>query len=118
MVTSSVVVRSFVMAKTVGYVGAIESTTPGTNRLWFALRSESQGGSWVKIGGKTAWFTMNMDSGDRPSHMAQLTLLLEALRSGAQVRVTHGGAASFERDEPGDTFEVDGVRINRAGLTF
>ena len=54
----------------------------------------------MKIGGKTAWFTMNMDSGDRPSHMAQLTLLLEALRSGAQVRVTHGGAASFDKDEP------------------
>jgi hypothetical protein len=106
------------MAKTVGYIGTIESTTPGTNRLWFALRSESQGGAWVKIGAQTAWFTMNMDSGDRPSHMAQLTLLLEALRSGLQVRVTHDGAASFEKDVPGDTFEVDGVRINRAGLTF
>ena len=106
------------MAHTIGYVGTIESETRGVARLWFALRSESKGGEWVEIGANRAWFTMNMESSDRPSHMAQLTLLLEALRSGLQVNVSHGGAASFDKQNPNDSFEVDGIRILRADLSF
>jgi hypothetical protein len=106
------------MAHTIGYIGTIESETRNVARLWFALRSASKGGEWVKIGANRAWFTMNMESGDRPSHMAQLTLLLEALRSGLQVNVSHGGAASFDKQNANDSFEVDGIRILRADLSF
>ncbi|MBD0285777.1 MAG: hypothetical protein ICV79_10185 [Flavisolibacter sp.] len=61
---------------------------------------------------------MNMESNDRPSHMVQLTLLLEAMRNGLQVQVSHGGAADFQKVEPNDSFEVDGIRILRKHLTF
>ena len=108
------------MAHTIGYVGTIESETHEVARLWFSLRSKSKGGGWVKIGSNRAWFTMNMASSDRPSHMAQLTLLLEAMRSGLQVSVRHGGAAPFNK-KPGadhDSFEVEGIRILRADLKF
>ncbi|MBI3217092.1 MAG: hypothetical protein HYZ38_25025 [Mycobacterium sp.] len=106
------------MAHTIGYVGTIESETRDVARLWFSLRSKSKGGGWVKIGQNRAWFTMNMESSDRPSHMAQLTLLLEALRSGLQVSVSHGGAAPFSKKAENDSFEVDGIRILRADLKF
>ncbi len=106
------------MAHTIGYIGTIESETRDVARLWFSLRSESTGGSWVKIGANRAWFTMNMETDDRPSHMAQLTLLLEALRSGLQVSVSHGGALPFPKKVENDSFEVDGIRIIRADLTF
>jgi hypothetical protein len=50
--------------------------------------------------------------------MAQLTRLLEALRNGLQVEVSHAGAASFQKFENNDSFEVDGVRVLRTGLLF
>jgi len=107
------------MARTNGYVGTIESETVGVARLWFGLRSEPSGGEWVTIGPTRAWFMMNMDSADRPSHMAQLTLLLEAMRSGLQVQVGHGGATSeVHHNQENDAFEVEGLRILRGDLHF
>lgn len=106
------------MATTIGYVGTIDAETHGVSRLWFSLTDEATGSDWIKIGAPRAWFTMNMESADRPSHMAQLTLLLESMRSGLQVRVRHNGAAGFHRFEPNDSFEVEGIRILRAGLHF
>jgi hypothetical protein len=62
---------------------------------------------------------MNMESADRPSHMAQLTLLLEAIRSGLQVKASHDGVATgFYRDVEGDSYEVNGLRLLRSGLRF
>jgi hypothetical protein len=106
------------MEPTNGYVGTIESETRGVARLWFSLRSEPTGGDWVKIGKPRAWFTMNMETADRPSHMAQLTLLLEAMRSGLQVSVSHGAALDFNKWAEDDSFEVDGIRILRVDLSF
>ena len=106
------------MAKTVGYVGVLESETRGVPRLWFSLTDTANGDNWIKIGSPRAWFTMNMESADRPSHMAQLTLLLEAMRSRLPVEISHGGAADFEKNAKNDSFEVDGVKVARAGHTF
>jgi hypothetical protein len=106
------------VAITVGYVGEIEAETRKRSRLWFSLTNEPRGSDWIKIGAPRAWFTMDMESADRPSHMAQLTLLLESMRSGLQVRVSHDGAADFDKFEPNDSFEVNGIRILRTGLHF
>lgn len=106
------------MPTTIGYVGTIEAETRNVSRLWFALTKTSQGSEWLKIGAPRAWFTMKMESSDRPTHMAQLTLLLESMRSGLKVQVSHGGAASFHKFEPKDSFEVNGVRAVRSGLSF
>lgn len=106
------------MATTKGYVGTLEAESRGSARLWFGLTDDAAGSGWIKIGANRAWFTMSMESADRPTHMAQLTLLLEAMRSGLQVEVSHEGAASFYKRAPGDSFEVNGVRILRTGLHF
>jgi len=106
------------MATTIGYVGTIEGETRNVSRLWFSLTKTPDGGQWIKIGAPRAWFTMKMESSDRPTHMAQLTLLLEAMRSKLQIRVSHGGAASFKKYEPHDSFEVNGIEILRTGLHF
>jgi hypothetical protein len=103
----------------VGYVGTIEAETRGTSRLWFGLLTEAQGANWLKEADKRVWLTMNMESADRPSHMAQLTLLLEAIRSGLQVKASHDGmAANFYRDTEGDSYELNGLRILRSGMRF
>jgi hypothetical protein len=106
------------MAKTKGFVGTIESETRSVSRLWFSLTDRATSNDWVKIGAVRAWFTMNMESADRPSHMAQLTLLMEAMRNSLEVEVSHGGAASFTKNNPNDSFEVDGIRILRKSLQF
>ena len=106
------------MAKTTGYIGTIESETRSVSRLWFSLTENATGSEWVKIGAYRAWFTMNMESSDRPSHMAQLAIMLEAMRNGLEVEVSHDGAASFYKSYPGDSFETDGIRILRTGLHF
>lgn len=106
------------MATTTGYVGTLEAESRGVSRLWFSLTGEPTGSAWIKIGPKRAWFTMSMESADRPTHMTQLTLLLEAMRHGLHVQVSHGGAASFKKSAPNDSFEVDGVRILRTGIHF
>jgi hypothetical protein len=103
---------------TTGYVGTVEVETRGVPRLWFSLTDDPQSGSWIRIGPVRAWFTMNLQAEARPSHLAQLTLLMEAMRAGLQVSVSHGGAAPFQKRDPNDSFEVDGVRILRTGLSF
>jgi hypothetical protein len=104
--------------KTVGYVGTVEVETRNVSRLWFSLTEDSRKDSWIKLGGVRAWFTMNLEAGDRPFYFAQLTLLMEALRSGLHVEVSHGGAANFDKQAPNDSFEVDGVRILRSPLHY
>lgn len=106
------------MAVTVGYVGTLEVETRNVARIWFALTSAAGNSNWVKIGAHTAWFTMSLETSDRPSEMSKLSLLLEAMRSGLHVRVSHGGAASFKKYHPHDSFEVDGVEVLCAGLHF
>ena len=107
------------MATTKGYVGTIEAESRGdVNRLWISLTESANDNDWVTIGANRAWFTMNMESANRPTHMAQLTLLLEAMRHGLHVSLGHGGAAGFDNQAPNDTFEVNGVRILRTGIHF
>lgn len=106
------------MATTNGFVGTLEAESRGNSRLWFSMTDDATGSRWIKIGANRAWFTMSMESADRPTHMAQLTLLLEAMRNGLPVAVSHNGAASFFKRVPDDSFEVDGVRVLRAGLQF
>lgn len=106
------------MPFTQGYVGTIDAETSGGAQLWFSLTKNATGSDWVKIGQYRAWFAMDMESADRPTHMAQLTLLLEAMRSGLPVQVKHGAVASFTRRDPNDSFAAEGVRILRAGLQF
>lgn len=105
------------MAKTNGFVGILESETRSVSRLWFTLTSTPTGTEFVKIGSHRAWFTMNMEGADRPSYLAQLSLLTEAMRAHLKVEVSHGGAHSdFHKDFANDSFEVDGVKIFRSGL--
>ena len=106
------------MATTSGYVGTLEVETRGVSRIWFALTANPTGSNWVRIGQHRAWFTMSMESKDRPSEMAKLSLLTEAMRSGLRVRVSHGGAASFKKYHAHDSFEVNGVEVLRSGLSF
>jgi hypothetical protein len=105
-------------ADTVGYVGTVEVETDATPRLWVSLTASSTGGDWVKVGAVRAWFTMDLSSGQRPYYLAMLPLLLEAMRSGDQVRVTHGGVAGFHKQVENDSFEAIGVRILRAPIEF
>ena len=86
--------------------------------VWFSLTGDSQKDAWIKLGGVRAWFTMNLEAGDRPFYLAQVTLLMEAMRSRLHVEVSHGGAADFDKQAPNDSFEVDGVRILRSPLHF
>lgn len=101
-----------------GFVGTIESETRGVSRLWFGLTFEANGANWLQEAGKRVWLTMNMESADRPSHMAQLTLLLEAMRNGNQVQASHDGVADFHKEVAGDSYEANGIRILRNGLGF
>lgn len=107
-----------VSVDTIGYVGTVEVETVGTARLWFGLTESKDKADWIKIGPVRAWFTMNLEAADRPFFLAKLPLLMEAMRSGLQVEVSHGGAASFHKSEPNDSFEVDGVRVLRSPMVF
>ena len=102
---------------TIGYVGTVEVETRSVSRLWFSLTTAKDGADWIKIGAPRAWFTTNLEAADRPSFLAQLPLLMEALRSGLQVEVSHTDA-SFDKNEPNDAFEVDGIRILRTPMRF
>ena len=104
--------------KTVGFVGTVEVETRNVSRLWFSLTKDQEKSTWLKIGAVRAWFTMNLEAGDRPFYLAQLTLLMEAMRSELHVEVSHGGAADFQKQAPNDSFEVDGVRVLRSPLRF
>ncbi len=107
-----------VSVDTIGYVGTVEVETVGTARLWFGLTESKDEADWIKIGSVRAWFTMNLEAADRPFFLAKLPLLMEAMRSGLQVKASHGGAASFQKWEPNDSFEVDGVRVLRTPMHF
>jgi len=104
--------------KTVGYVGTIEVETRNVSRLWFSLTEDQEKPTWVKHGAVRAWFTMNLEADDRPFYLAQLTLLMEAMRAKLHVEVSHGGAADFHKVAPDDSFEADGVRVLRSLLHF
>jgi hypothetical protein len=103
---------------TVGFVGTIEVETRNVSRLWFSLTGDATKDNWNKIGQVRAWFTMNLEADDRPFYLAEMTLVMEAMRSGLQINVSHGGAASFQKSAPNDSFEVDGVRVLRAPMRF
>jgi hypothetical protein len=103
---------------TVGYVGTVEVETDATPRLWFSLTASPDDGDWVKIGAVRAWFTMDLSSSRRPYYLAMLPLLMESMRAGDQVKATHGGAASFQKQAPNDSFEATGVRVLRAPISF
>ena len=80
------------MAKTNGYVGTVEVETRGVSRIWFSLTESDSAADWVRIGPNRAWFTINLETADRPMDMGKLTLIMGALRSGLAIRVSHGGA--------------------------
>jgi hypothetical protein len=103
---------------TVGFVGTIEVETRNVSRLWFSLTEDADKATWIKIGAVRAWFTMNLEGGDRPFYLAQLTLVMEAMRARLQVNVSHGGAADFQKQAPNDSFEVDGGRVLRSPMRF
>jgi hypothetical protein len=103
---------------TVGYVGTIEVETDATPRVWFSLTASPGAGDWVKVGSVRAWFTMDLSSSGRPYYFAMLPLLLEAMRTGDQVKASHGGSASFHKQVPNDSFETIGVRVLRAPIEF
>lgn len=103
---------------TVGFVGTIEVETRNVSRLWFSLTGDATKDNWLKIGQVRAWFTMNLEADDRPFYLAEMTLVMEAMRAGLQINVSHGGAASFQKSAPNDSFEVDGVRVLRAPMRF
>ena len=106
------------MARTKGFVGTIEVETRGTARIWFGLTGKKDDDDWVKIAGKRAWFTLNLEASDRPMYMAELSLIKDAMRDDLQIQVTHEGAASFHKRSAGDSYEVTGVRILRAPMRF
>jgi hypothetical protein len=106
------------MATTQGYVGTIEVETRGVARIWFGLTESKNEDNWIKIAGKRAWFTMNLEATDRPIHMAELSLLKDAMHDGLQLQVAHEGAASFHKREAGDSYEATGVRILRVPMKF
>jgi hypothetical protein len=103
---------------TVGFVGTVEVETRNVARLWFSLTGGPVKDNWIKLGQVRAWSTMNLEAGDRPFYLAQMTIVMEAMRAGLQINVSHGGAASFQKQAPGDSFEVDGVRALRSPLRF
>ena len=70
---------------TIGYVGRVEAETVGTARLWFSLTESEDEGDWIKTGSVRAWFTMDLETADRPFFLTMLPLLMEAMRSGLQV---------------------------------
>ena len=101
-----------------GFVGTVEVETESTARLWFSLTKNKDEDDWIKIGAVRAWFTTNLEAAERPFFLAQLPLLMEAMRANLQVGVSHGGAASFHRSAPNDAFEVVRVRVLRAPMGF
>jgi hypothetical protein len=103
---------------TAGFVGTVEVETRSVSRLWFSLTEHKDQSDWIKIGTPRAWFTMNLEAADRPFYLAQMTLLMEAMRAGLHVNVSHGGAADFQKQAPNDSFEVDGIRILRSPMRF
>jgi len=102
---------------TSGFVGTVEVETRSTARVWFGLTQSKDAGDWIKIGPVRAWFTLDLEASDRPFYLAELALLMEAMRGGDHVAVSHGGAITeFHRSDPNDSFAVDGVRLLRSPM--
>jgi len=102
-----------------GYVGTIEAETRGTDRMWFGLTAVADKAEWIKIGAPRAWFWLSLEPAERPLSLVYIPILLESMRSGQQVSVSHQGASKdFFRSVAGDAFGVDGVRALRVGMIF
>jgi hypothetical protein len=102
-----------------GYVGTLEAETRGTDRIWFGLTAVADKAEWIKIGAPRAWFWLSLESAERPQSLVFIPILMEAMRSGQQVSVSHQGASpDFHKSVPGDAFGVDGVRALRVGMVF
>ena len=85
--------------------------------MWFGLTQSKDTGDWIKIGPVRAWFFLNLEASDRPFYMAELPLIMEAMRAGLHVEVSHGGAiTTFHKWDPNDSFAVDGVRLVRSPM--
>lgn len=107
------------MASTVGYVGTIQVETVGVSRIFFGLTETVNQSDWIRIGNVRAWFTMNLEAGDRPFYLAQLSLIQDAMRDGLQIKVGHDGAIQgFHYRDPNDVFTCTSVRILRAPMRF
>ena len=97
-----------------GFVGTVEVDTKNTSRVWFGLTESKDKPDWVKIGSVRAWFTLNLEAADRPFYLAELALIMEAMREGQHVEVGHGGAVTtLEKWDPNDSFEVKAIRLAR-----
>ena len=102
-----------------GYVGTLEAETRGTSRMWFGLTAAADQDNWIKIGAPRAWFWLSLESAERPMSLVFMPILMESMRSGQQVEVSHQGAStSFHKWDPGDAFGVDGVRALRVPMRF
>ena len=102
-----------------GYVGTIEAETRGTDRIWFSLTTVADKAEWIKIGANRAWFWLSLASAERPLSLVFIPILMESMRSGQMVSVSHQGASpDFNKNEDGDAFGVDGVRSLRVGIHF
>lgn len=107
------------MASTIGFVGTLMVETRGTSRVWFGLTESADNSTWVRIGRVRAWFTMNLDTADRPMHMAQVRILSDAMTHGRAVKVDHDGAETgLKFNSPRDSFEVTGLRVLREPMSF
>ncbi len=106
------------MPRTKGFVGTVEVETRNVSRIWFSLTAGPNDDDWVKIGAHRAWFTLNLESSERPFYLSELPLIMESMRTRIQIQVSHEGAAAFEKRNPGDSFEVNGVRILRHPMRF
>lgn len=102
-----------------GYVGTLEAETRGTPRMWFGLTAAADDDDWIKIGAPRAWFWLSLEPAERPMSLVFMPILLESMRSGEQVEVSHQGpSASFHKSVPGDAFGADGVRALRVPMRF
>jgi hypothetical protein len=106
------------MARTSGYVGTLEVETRGHDRVWIGLTQSANDNDWIRVAGKRAWFTLDLETADRPVHLAELALLKQALTEGLQVQVSHDGAAAFHKSVAGDAFDCTGVRVLRSPMHF
>lgn len=109
------------MSKTIGYVGAIEVETRGTDRVQFSLTRRDTGADWVERDSKRAWFQMSLEAGaDRPAELAKLALLFEAMRERQQIAVDHPQRpnTSIQMEVDDDTWDAEKVRCLRPDIHF
>jgi hypothetical protein len=110
--------EAMTMARTSGYVGTLEVETRGHDRVWIGLTQSANDNDWIRVARKRAWFTLDLETADRPVHLAELALLKQALTEGLQVQVSHDGAAAFHKSVAGDAFDCTGVRVLRSPMHF